>query len=293
MACPSGRIGTDVSVDLVPALDLGGGEDPLHHHGRGHDGGRRPRVGDGSHIGELRVSGGTGGGKDGEAEGKAGNASAKAGRRGDVCHVGTERLEWWIRRPRRGRARRTRRREREDPTGPDLGQGRVLRRRGDARVGRSTRTVRDPTLLGTISMLKYLSSGARSPNADHEREYRARITTAGTTAAHDPGGIMPKLETQGFHHITMVSTDAPRTLAFYGGLLGLPLVKKTVNFDDPGAYHLYFGDETGAPGTILTFSSGPRPVAASGASVASTTWPWGWPPPRPSSSGSAVWKTRV
>lgn len=68
---------------------------------------------------------------------------------------------------------------------------------------------------------------------------------------------MPKLETQGFHHITMVSTDAPRTLAFYGGLLGLPLVKKTVNFDDPGAYHLYFGDDTGTPGTILTFFEWP------------------------------------
>jgi glyoxalase family protein len=69
---------------------------------------------------------------------------------------------------------------------------------------------------------------------------------------------VPKLETKGFHHITMVSTDAPRTLAFYGGLLGLPLVKKTVNFDDPGAYHLYFGDVTGSPGTILTFFEWPR-----------------------------------
>ena len=61
------------------------------------------------------------------------------------------------------------------------------------------------------------------------------------------------LRTRGFHHVTMVSNDAPRTLAFYGGLLGLGLVKKTVNFDDPSAYHLYFGDETGSPGTILTF----------------------------------------
>ena len=69
---------------------------------------------------------------------------------------------------------------------------------------------------------------------------------------------MPKLETQGFHHITMVSTDAPRTLAFYGGLLGLPLVMKTVNFDDPGAYHLYFGNDVGAPGTIPTFFAWPR-----------------------------------
>ena len=64
---------------------------------------------------------------------------------------------------------------------------------------------------------------------------------------------MKTLTTRGFHHITMVSTSAPRTLAFYGDLLGLDLVKKTVNFDDPGAYHLYFGRDGGRPGTILTF----------------------------------------
>jgi glyoxalase family protein len=64
---------------------------------------------------------------------------------------------------------------------------------------------------------------------------------------------MKTLTTRGFHHITMVATDAPRTLAFYGALLGLDLVKRTVNFDDPGAYHLYFGRDGGRPGTILTF----------------------------------------
>ncbi len=61
------------------------------------------------------------------------------------------------------------------------------------------------------------------------------------------------LKTLGFHHITMVATNAPKTLAFYGELLGFDLVKKTVNFDDPGAYHLYFGRDGGRPGTILTF----------------------------------------
>jgi glyoxalase family protein len=55
----------------------------------------------------------------------------------------------------------------------------------------------------------------------------------------------------------MVSTDAARTLAFYRDVLGLPLVKKTVNFDDPGAYHLYFGDADGSPGTLLTFFEWP------------------------------------
>ncbi|MDG2241159.1 MAG: VOC family protein [Longimicrobiales bacterium] len=66
------------------------------------------------------------------------------------------------------------------------------------------------------------------------------------------------LTTRGFHHITMVSRDAPTTLAFYGELLGLGLVKKTVNFDDPSAYHLYFGNDGGRPGTILTFFEWPH-----------------------------------
>ena len=63
--------------------------------------------------------------------------------------------------------------------------------------------------------------------------------------------------TEGFHHVTMVSRDAQRTLAFYRDLLGLRLVKKTVNFDIPNTYHLYFGDDTGSPGSILTFFEWP------------------------------------
>lgn len=57
----------------------------------------------------------------------------------------------------------------------------------------------------------------------------------------------------GLHHITLVCADAQRTVDFYTGVLGLRLVKKTVNFDDPGSYHLYFGDETGRPGAAVTF----------------------------------------
>jgi glyoxalase family protein len=57
----------------------------------------------------------------------------------------------------------------------------------------------------------------------------------------------------GIHHITAICGDPQRNLDFYSGLLGLRLVKKTVNFDDPGSYHLYYGDGTGSPGTILTF----------------------------------------
>lgn len=57
----------------------------------------------------------------------------------------------------------------------------------------------------------------------------------------------------GIHHITAVAGDPQKNLNFYSGILGLRLVKKTVNFDDPSVYHLYYGDETGSPGTILTF----------------------------------------
>jgi glyoxalase family protein len=64
---------------------------------------------------------------------------------------------------------------------------------------------------------------------------------------------MEPLTTQGLHHVTMVSSNAQRTVEFYRDLLGLGLVKRTVNFDDPSSYHLYFGDPVGTPGTLLTF----------------------------------------
>ncbi|WP_131195537.1 ring-cleaving dioxygenase [Lichenihabitans psoromatis] len=57
----------------------------------------------------------------------------------------------------------------------------------------------------------------------------------------------------GIHHVTAISGPAPRNLKFHVGLLGQRLVKKTVNFDDPGTYHLYYGDAGGTPGSILTF----------------------------------------
>lgn len=58
---------------------------------------------------------------------------------------------------------------------------------------------------------------------------------------------------QGLHHITAVASDPHRNVQFYHSVLGQRLIKKTVNFDDPGTYHFYFGDEVGTPGTIMTF----------------------------------------
>ncbi len=63
---------------------------------------------------------------------------------------------------------------------------------------------------------------------------------------------------EGLHHITAITADAPRNVDFYARVLGLRLVKKTVNFDAPDVYHLYFGDERGAPGSILTFFEFPN-----------------------------------
>ncbi|MDQ6716809.1 MAG: ring-cleaving dioxygenase [Gemmatimonadota bacterium] len=57
----------------------------------------------------------------------------------------------------------------------------------------------------------------------------------------------------GIHHVTGIASDPQRNVDFYAGILGLRLVKRTVNFDDPTTYHFYFGDSAGHPGTILTF----------------------------------------
>jgi glyoxalase family protein len=72
------------------------------------------------------------------------------------------------------------------------------------------------------------------------------------------------MKPDGLHHITMITGDAPRNVEFYADVLGLRLVKKTVNFDAPEAYHLYFGDEHGSPGSILTWFefAGARPGRA-------------------------------
>lgn len=71
----------------------------------------------------------------------------------------------------------------------------------------------------------------------------------------------------GLHHITAISASAQGNVDFFGKLLGLRLVKKTVNFDDPGTYHLYFADRVGTPGSVLTFfpwAGVPKGIAGTG-----------------------------
>lgn len=76
--------------------------------------------------------------------------------------------------------------------------------------------------------------------------HRTHTRSSGTPAT-------VSLTTPGLHHVTAIAGDPERNAEFYVGTLGLRFVKRTVNHDDPGTYHFYFGDRTGSPGTNVTF----------------------------------------
>ena len=71
------------------------------------------------------------------------------------------------------------------------------------------------------------------------------------SSSERPAADLPTIP--GIHHVTAISGPAQENIDFYAGVLGLRTVKQTVNFDDPGTHHLYFGDRSGTPGTIMTF----------------------------------------
>lgn len=87
------------------------------------------------------------------------------------------------------------------------------------------------------------------------------------------------MQLEGLHHVTAITGDAPRNVDFYARLLGLRMVKKTVNFDAPDVYHLYYGDETGTPGSIMTFFEFPNaaPGVAGDGMVHTILWRVGSP----------------
>ena len=96
------------------------------------------------------------------------------------------------------------------------------------------------------------------------------------------------MRSAGIHHITAIAADPQRNLDFYTETLGLRLVKRTVNFDDPGSYHFYFGDNIGTPGTIMTFF--PWPGARRGARGSGQVTTVSFAVPRKS---MAFWKERL
>ena len=79
---------------------------------------------------------------------------------------------------------------------------------------------------------------------------------------------------QGIHHVTAITGDAAANVRFYAGVLGLRLVKTTVNHDEPGTYHLYYGDEGGRPRTLITFFEvpGAAPGQPGGGMFHSVAW---------------------
>ena len=82
------------------------------------------------------------------------------------------------------------------------------------------------------------------------------------------------MKLEGIHHITAITGDAPGNVEFYAGVLGLRLVKKSVNQDDPTVYHLFYGDEDGSPGADLTFFEYPgvSPGSAGAGMVHRIVW---------------------
>ena len=96
------------------------------------------------------------------------------------------------------------------------------------------------------------------------------------------------MRSAGIHHITAIAGDPQRTLDFYTETLGLRLVKRTVNFDDPGSYHFYFGDNIGSPGTIITFFPWPGARRGARGSGQVTTVSFAVPP-----NSIAFWKERL
>src|SRR6476469_1238583 len=94
---------------------------------------------------------------------------------------------------------------------------------------------------------------------------------------------------EGIHHVTAITGDAPANVDFYVRVLGLRMVKKTVNFDSPDVYHLYYGDESGTPGSILTFFEfpGAAPGRAGAGMVHRVVWRVG------SQEALAFWEERL
>src|SRR3954464_2652534 len=82
------------------------------------------------------------------------------------------------------------------------------------------------------------------------------------------------MKLEGVHHVTAITGDAPRNVDFYARVLGLRLVKKSVNQDDPTVYHLFYGDEEGAPGNDMTFFE--YPGARRGTAGAGMVHTVGW-----------------
>ncbi|MDP9365408.1 MAG: VOC family protein [Chloroflexota bacterium] len=115
-----------------------------------------------------------------------------------------------------------------------------------------------------------LGSGVRMPPPETMRDGRDEAAIAAETWPEPIETPTPEMRLERLHHVTAIASDAARTEAFWTETLGLRLVKRTVNFDDPSSPHLYFGVGEGAPGTVVTYFAyppGTMPYAQVGAGL--------------------------
>jgi len=109
-----------------------------------------------------------------------------------------------------------------------------------------------------------LGSEVKLPPRETTANHRDEAAIAAETWPNPLSAPTPHMRLQRMHHITAIGSDAGQIEQFFAGILGMRLVKRTVNFDDPSSPHLYFGVGDGAPGTIVTYFSYPhgtmRPV---------------------------------
>jgi glyoxalase family protein len=109
-----------------------------------------------------------------------------------------------------------------------------------------------------------LGSEVKLPPRETTAHYRDEAAIAAATWPDPVAAPTPRMRLRRIHHITAIGSDAGRIEHFFAGILGMRLVKRTVNFDDPSSPHLYFGIGDGAPGTIVTYFAYPhgamRPV---------------------------------
>src|SRR5487761_73866 len=98
--------------------------------------------------------------------------------------------------------------------------------------------------------------------------------TACTSSRGWSAGTFPSVRLDGIHHVTCITGDAPRNVDYYTGTLGLRLVKKSVNQDDPTVYHLFYADEDGTPGSDITFFEypGAAPGRAGSGMIHTVVW---------------------
>jgi glyoxalase family protein len=107
------------------------------------------------------------------------------------------------------------------------------------------------------------------PPREFLKEWRKDVPPEVRSLAYDGAAILPEMRLQGVHHITLIGSAIDRTTTFYTDLLGLRLIKRTVNFDDPASPHYYYGDAAGHPGTLVTyFGSAKRERGRMGIGVA-------------------------